>query len=125
MIAARNRAGAALVVSLVLVAALSLTGCGTTGKIKPEQYCFKVASATVHAVDLGMTVSGDLHAQGKLSDATRDKLVAGHDVYRPVARTVVAGCRVVSTQEEADALVDRLSVAADKLLSALVAAGGL
>jgi hypothetical protein len=85
--------------------------------------CYQVTGATVHAVDTGMSVAGDLYRDGKLNDAQKAKLVAAHDVYRPAAQSAVAGCKAVQSQGDVDKLVAQLKIAADKLLEALVAAG--
>jgi hypothetical protein len=101
---------------------LLLAGC--TG-VKPAVYCYQVTGATVHAVDTGMTVAGDLYREGKLSETQKGKLVAAHNVYRPAAQAAVAGCKAVSSQGDADALIRNLKTAADKLIETLVAAGVL
>ena len=102
--------------------AVLLVGC--TG-VKPQVYCYQVSAATIHAVDTGMSVAGDLYAEGKLSEQAKAKLVAAHNVYRPAAQSVVAGCKAVGSQGDADKLVANLKTAADKLIEALVAAGVL
>ena len=105
---------------LVLVAVLSI---GCRSGIAPETYCYQVTGATVHAVDTGMSVAGDLYRAGHLSEAQKVRLVAAHDVYRPAAQAAVAGCKAVGSQGDADKLVAQLKIAADKLIEALVAAG--
>ncbi|MBP7678546.1 MAG: hypothetical protein KBB14_19735 [Thermoanaerobaculia bacterium] len=110
----------ALPVFFVSLALLVAVGCSG---VPPETYCYQVSAGIVHTVDTGMTVAGDLYADGKLSDAQKVKLVAAHDVYRPAAQTIVAGCKAVDSQGDADKLVENLKKAADKLLETLVAAG--
>ena len=68
-------------------------------------------------------VPADLYAEGKLSETQKGKLVTAHDVYRPAAQTVVAGCKAVGSQGDADKLVAQLKIAADKLIETLVTAG--
>jgi len=101
---------------------LILTGC--TG-IPAPTVCYQITGATVHAVDTGMGVAGDLYRAGKITDAQKVKLVAAHDVYRPAAQAAVAGCKVVQNQGDIDKVVDGLKTASDKLIEALVAAGVL
>jgi len=102
--------------------ALLLVGCSG---VPAATYCYQVSAGIVHTVDTGMTVAGDLYADGRLSESQKGKLVAAHDVYRPAAQTVVAGCKAVGSQEDADKLVAQLKIAADKLIETLVAAGVL
>jgi hypothetical protein len=104
----------------VFFALLVAVGCSG---VPPATYCYQVSAGIVHTVDTGMTVAGDLYADGKLSDAQKVKLVAAHDVYRPAAQTIVAGCKAVDSQGDADKLVEQLKIAADKLIETLVAAG--
>ena len=104
----------------VLFALLVAVGCSG---VPPATYCYQVSAGIVHTVDTGMTVAGDLYAEGKLSESQKAKLVAAHDVYRPAAQTVVAGCKAVGSQDDADKLVAQLKIAADKLIETLVAAG--
>ena len=118
----RSRGGVALRAASALLLVLLLAGC--TG-VKPAVYCYQVTGATVHAVDTGMTVAGDLYREGKLSETQKGKLVAAHNVYRPAAQAAVAGCKAVSSQGDADALIRNLKTAADKLIETLVAAGVL
>lgn len=99
-----------------------LFAVGCTGVPAPT-YCYQVSAGIVHTVDTGMTVAGDLYRDGKISEAQKDKLVAAHNVYRPAAQTVVAGCKAVGSQDDADKLVANLKIASDKLLETLVAAG--
>lgn len=103
-----------------LLAVLALVGC--TG-IPAPTVCYQITGATVHAVDTGMNVAGDLYREGKISDAQKGKLVAAHDVYRPAAQTAVAACKVVQSQGDIDAVIKQLHIASDKLLETLVAAG--
>ena len=100
---------------------LVLTGCG----VKAPVYCYQVTAATVHAVDTGMSVAGDLYREGVLSEGAKAQLVAAHDVYRPAAQAAVAGCKVVGSQGDADVIIKNLQTAADRLYTALVAAGAL
>jgi len=106
--------------ALFLVAVL--TGCSG---IPAPTVCYQITGATVHAVDTGMSVAGDLYRNGKITDAQKAKLVAAHDVYRPTAQAAVAGCKVVQNQGDIDKVVLGLKTASDKLIEALVAAGVL
>ena len=99
---------------------IALVGCSG---VPAATYCYQVSAGIVHTVDTGMTVAGDLYRDGKLTDAQKGRLVAAHDVYRPAAQTVVAGCKAVDSQDDADKLVAQLKIAADKLIETLVAAG--
>ena len=110
----------ALPVFFVSLALLVAVGCSG---IPAPTVCYQVTGATVHAVDTGMSVAGDLYRDGKLTDAQKGKLVAAHDVYRPAAQAAVAGCKVVQNQGDIDRVISELKIAADKLLEALVAAG--
>lgn len=113
-----RRHGLLSLVALVLL----LVGC--SGVPAPVA-CYQIVGATVHTVDVGMTVAGDLYRDGKLSESQKAKLVAAHNVYRPAAQTAVAGCKVVQAQGDIDKVVSQLHVASDKLLETLVAAGVL
>ena len=110
----------ALPVFFLAIALLVAAGCSG---IPAPTVCYQVTGATVHAVDTGMSVAGDLYRDGKLTDAQKGKLVAAHDVYRPAAQAAVAGCKVVQNQGDIDRVISELKIAADKLLEALVAAG--
>lgn len=109
---------------LLSLGALVLLLVGCTGVPAPTA-CYQIVGATVHSVDVGMTVAGDLYRAGKLTDAQKAKLVAAHDVYRPAAQAAVAGCKVVQAQGDIDKVVAQLHVASDRLLESLVAAGVL
>ena len=113
----RSRRGATL-----LVAAALLLTIGCSGVPAPT-VCYQVTAATVHGVDKGMTVAGELYKAGHLSEAAKEKLVAAHDVYRPAAQAAVAGCKAVQSQGDVDKIVAQLRTAADKVTEALVAAG--
>lgn len=108
----------ALMVAL-LVAGI-LAGCSG---VQPITVCYQVTAATVHGVDKGMTVAGELYKAGHLSEAAKEKLIAAHDVYRPAAQAAVAGCKAVQSQGDVDKIVAQLRTAADKVTEALVAAG--
>ena len=123
LVRARNRAGLALLVALLGVVLVALTGCGTAQAVKAETYCFKAADATVRAVDLGMEVTGDLYRRGKVPEETVEKIAKVHDVYRPVAKTTVTGCKAVGTKGDADRVLAVLQEAADRILEVLVAVG--
>ena len=117
----RSRGGAFLsraVPALLLV--LALAAC--SGVPAPTA-CYQITAATVHSVDKGMTVAGDLYRAGLITDAQKEKLIAAHDVYRPAAQAAVAGCKAVQAQGDIDAVVAKMKEAADKLIEALVAAG--
>ncbi len=101
---------------------VALVGCSG---IPAPTVCYQITGATVHAVDTGMSVAGDLYRAGKITDAQKGKLVAAHDVYRPSAQAAVAGCKVVQNQGDIDKVVSGLKTASDKLIEALVAAGVL
>ena len=103
-----------------LILVLGLLGC--TGVPAPT-YCYNVASATVHSVDIGMSVAGDLYRSGKITEAQKMKLIASHDIYRPAAQAVVAGCKAVGSQGDADKQIALIREAADKVIEALVKAG--
>lgn len=112
--------GRHLAVALALFLAIAVAGC--TGVPAPT-YCYQVSAGIVHTVDVGMTVAGDLYADGKISEAQKAKLIAAHNVYRPAAQAVVAGCKAVDSQGDADKLVANLKLASDKVIEALVKAG--
>ena len=114
----RSRRGA----SLLVAAALSLT-IGACSGVPAPTVCYQVTAATVHGVDKGMTVAGELYKAGHLSEAAKEKLIAAHDVYRPAAQAAVAGCKAVQSQGDVDKIVAQLRTAADKVTEALVAAG--
>jgi hypothetical protein len=113
-----RRVAAATAIFLVL----ALVGCSG---IPAPTVCYQITAATVHGVDTGMNVAGDLYRAGKLSEDAKAKLVAAHNVYRPTAQAAVAGCKVVQNQGDIDKVVANLKTASDKLLEALVAAGVL
>ena len=100
--------------------ALLLVGCSG---VAPQTVCYIGTSAVVHSVDTGMSVAGDLYRAGKVSEASKARLVAAHDVYRPAAQAVVAGCKAVNTQGDAEAQIRLINEAADKVIEALVKAG--
>ena len=108
--------------ALAVLLALVVVGC--TG-VQPPVYCYQVAAATIHGVDTGMSVAGDLYREGVLSEGAKAQLVAAHNVYRPAAQSAVAACKVVGSQGDADKILVQLQVAADRLYTALVAAGVL
>jgi len=114
--------GHGVLLSRAVLALCLLTLVGCTGVPAPT-YCYQVSAGIVHTVDTGMTVAGDLYREGKISEAQKAKLVAAHNVYRPAAQTVVAGCKAVDSQGDADKLVANLKTASDKLIETLVAAG--
>ena len=118
----RSRGGVLL--SRALPALLLVFAVGCSGVPAPT-VCYQVTGATVHAVDTGMRVAGNLYRDGKLSEDAKAKLIAAHDVYRPAAQAAVAGCKVVQNQGDIDKVVANLKTASDKLLEALVAAGVL
>ena len=117
--ASLSRALPVFFVSLALLVAVGCSG------IPAPTVCYQVTGATVHAVDTGMSVAGDLYREGRLSESQKTKLVTAHDVYRPTAQAAVAGCKAVQSQGDVDKIVDQLKIAADKILEALVAAGVL
>lgn len=108
--------------SLSVLLLVALVGC--TG-VKPPVYCYQVAAATIHGVDTGMSVAGDLYREGMISDKSKASLVAAHNVYRPAAQAAVAACKVVGSQGDADVILAQLQVAADRIYTSLVAAGVL
>lgn len=118
-----HRRGAALapVVVIVAVASLFLSGCG----VPASTYCYVASSATVHAVDTGMSVAGDLYKQGKVSEAAKVKLVAAHDIYRPAAKAVVDGCQAIARDDKAgaDVLIGKMQAAGQHVVELLVAVG--
>ena len=105
----------------LLVAALFLSSCG----VPASQYCYVASSATINAVDVGMSAAGDLYKQGKVSEAAKVKLVSAHDVYRPIAKSVVDGCRVLGASEQgkADEAIARMQAAGAHVIELLVATG--
>lgn len=107
-------------VALALFLALAAVGCAG---VPPQTVCYIGTSAVVHSVDTGMSVAGDLYRAGRISDAQKAKLVAAHDVYRPAAQGVVAGCKAVDTQGDAERQIALINEAADRVIEALVRAG--
>ena len=112
----RDRLGAFFA---TLLAALALAGCG----VPVRDYCRTAVSATVRAVDVSMSMAGDLHTAGKISDDAARKLIAAHDLYRPIAKSVKTGCDTIASHEDADVEITRLQKAADALLQHAVEAG--
>ena len=106
--------------AVLLVAVLALGGC-----ISAPTYCYVATAGTVRAVDLGMSVAGDLYRVDKITEAQKDKLVAVHNVYRPIAKAAVDGCKVVENQGQADVQIDLIRKAADHVVEALVQSGVL
>jgi len=115
------RCGRRLAAPLVVLLALLAIGCKST--VSTEVYCYRVTGATVHAVDVGMRVAGDLYSAGAISDAQKAALISAHDIYRPAAQAAVAGCKAVGSQKDADRMITQIKIAADKVLEALVKAG--
>ena len=115
-----RRGGVSLRAVPALLLLVSLAGC--TG-VKPSVYCYTGASGVIHSVDFGMQVAGDLYRAGKISEDQKAKLVAAHNVYRPAAQAVVAGCKAVDSQGDADKQIAQIRLAADKVIEALVRAG--
>lgn len=107
-------------VALALFLALAAVGCQG---VPAQTVCYIGTSAVVHSVDTGMSVAGDLYRAGRISDAQKAKLVAAHDVYRPAAQAVVAGCKAVDTQGDAERQIALINEAADRVIEALVKAG--
>jgi hypothetical protein len=117
-----NRRGVlAPIVAILAVASLFLSACG----VPASQYCYVATSATVKAVDTGMNVAGDLYKQGKVNEDTKVKLVAAHDVYRPIAKAAVDGCRALgaSDQGKADEVIAKIQAAGGHVIELLVAVG--
>lgn len=108
----------------VLVALLAFLIAGCQG-VPPPTYCYNAVAGTVRAVDTGMNVAGDLYRGGKLTAEQKDRLIAAHDVYRPLAKAAVDGCKVVESQGDADKQIDAIRKAADHVIEALVSAGVL
>ncbi len=108
--------------TLAVFSVLLLVGCSG---VPASTYCYTAASATVHAVDTGMKVAGDLYREERIGDPVKAKLVAAHDVYRPVASGIVDGCRVLkaSEQAKADEMILRIQAAGAHVIEALTAAG--
>lgn len=106
--------------ALLLAATLCLVGCAG---VTPQQYCYTVSAATVHSVDLGMSVAGDLYRAGKVTEEQKTKVVKVYDVYQPIATAVVTACKTVTTQADADAQVKKIQAEGDRVLTALVGAG--
>lgn len=116
-----HRRGALLSRALpALFLAVALVGCKG---VAPQTVCYIGTSAVVHSVDTGMSVAGDLYRAGRMSDAQKARLVAAHDVYRPAAQAVVAGCKAVDTQGDAERQIALINEAADRVIEALVRAG--
>lgn len=112
----RERLGASFASTLI---ALALVGCG----VPVQDYCRTAVSATVRAVDVSMSVAGELHTAGRISDAAARELVAAHDLYRPIAKAVKTGCDTIASHEDADVEIKRLQKAADALLQQAVRTG--
>lgn len=113
----------ALLLTLSMAACtLALSGCAG---VSASTYCYTATAATVRAVDVGMGVAGDLYTAGKLSEPTKVKLIAAHDVYRPAAKAAVDGCKAVSDNDQAtaDKLIADIQNASVHVIEALVAAG--
>ena len=91
--------------------------------VPAQTVCYIGTSAVVHGVDKGMSVAGDLYRAGKVSEPSKARLVAAHDVYRPAAQAVVAGCKAVNTQGDAEKQIALINEAADKVIEALVKSG--
>ncbi len=108
--------------TLAVFSVLLLVGCSG---VPASTYCYTAASATVHAVDTGMKVAGDLYREERIGDPVKAKLVAAHDVYRPVASGVVEGCRALKAgeQKQADEMIKRIQLAGAHVIEALTAAG--
>lgn len=106
--------------AVLIVAALCVVGCSG---VTPQQLCYTVSASTVHSVDLGMRVAGDLYAVGKLTDAQKATIVRAYDVYQPIAVGVVTACKAVNTQAEAEIQVKKIQAEGDKVLTVLVGAG--
>lgn len=112
-----SRALPAFFVSLALLVAVGCKG------VPAQTVCYIGTAAVVHSVDTGMGVAGDLYRAGRVSEAAKAKLVAAHDVYRPSAQAIVAGCKAVETQGDAEKQIKLINEAADKVIEALVRAG--
>lgn len=110
----------ALPVFFVSLALLVAVGCKG---VPAQTVCYIGTAAVVHSVDTGMGVAGDLYRAGRVSEAAKAKLVAAHDVYRPSAQAIVAGCKAVETQGDAEKQIKLINEAADKVIEALVRAG--
>ena len=72
-----------------------------------------------------MSAAGDLYKQGKVNESAKVKLVSAHDVYRPIAKSVVDGCRVLGASEQgkADEAIARIQAAGAHVIELLVATG--
>ena len=106
--------------ALPVLLLIALAGCKG---VPPQTVCYLGTAAVVHSVDTGMSVAGDLYRAGKVSEPSKARLVAAHDVYRPAAQAVVAGCKAVNTQGDAERQIALINEAADKVIEALVKSG--
>lgn len=121
---ARRASGLALLAVLLLAAAVALTGCGSTAaSVKAETYCYKAVDSTARVVDVGMSAAGDAYRAGLVSEKAKDGLIAAHDVYRPIGKAALSGCKVVGSKGDADRVIASLQEAADAVIRALVAMG--
>lgn len=118
-----SRSRGRVLLSRALPALLLVAALAACSGVPAPTVCYQVTAATVHGVDKGMTVAGELYKAGHLSEAAKEKLIAAHDVYRPAAQAAVAGCKAVQSQGDVDKIVAQLRTAADKVTEALVAAG--
>ena len=118
----RSRGGAAFIAVPALLLVLLAVGCSG---VPAPTYCYTATAGTVRAVDTGMQVAGDLYKAGELTEAQKVQIIKVHDVYRPLAKAAVDGCKVVQNQGDADAQIDSIRKAADHVIEALVAAGVL
>jgi hypothetical protein len=116
-----HRRGVLAPIVVLLTVASLFSACG----VPASQYCYVATAATVKAVDTGMSVAGDLYKQGKVNEDTKVKLVAAHDVYRPIAKAAVDGCRALgaSDQGKADEVIAKIQAAGGHVIELLVAVG--
>ena len=81
----------------------------------PETQCFKGVSVAATSVDAAMNIAGDLYRQGKIDDATKAKIIAAYEKYQHAGATILWGCKLAKSDQEASALIQEAVAAAAEL----------
>lgn len=106
-------------------AILFLAGCGSATTPPLQTTCFGVVDGVSRAVDIGMTVSGDLYRAGKVSEAKKVQLVAIFDTkYKPSITAAGYACKAVQDKSQLDKLLLDLQLGVKSLMEAIAAFGG-
>ena len=98
-----------LVVGLII--ATFIIGC--SHQLTTREVAFKTLSAAATSYEQTMTVLGDYYRQGKISEDTKDKIVAAGDVYWGAYHSAVIAFEVYERSNQIDGNADKAKLKAD------------